>query len=223
MQGGVDRFNSRAILSRIADWVGSVGASSTQEFVDHHAAPTFMSEVHVRLPDGNTVTVRPGSTVLDVAEKIGPGLAKAALAGRIDGELVDLRTPINQDGSIEIVTSRDPDGGHVIRHSAEHVMAEAVLRLFPDAHYDAGRADHSEKFQYDFRVEDPFTPEDLERIEKEMESILSEGSEFSRRVVTREEARALFREQGNELKLSRLDDIPKDSEITLFSSSSVKR
>ena len=175
-----------------------------------------MSEIHVRLPDGNTVAVQSGSTVLDVAAKIGPGLAKAALAGRIDGTLVDLRTPISQDAAVEIVTSKDADAGGVIRHSAEHVMAEAVLRLFPEAHVDAGRADHSEKFQYDFLVPEPFTPDDLERIEKEMQGIISEASPFTRRVVSREEARALFAEQGNELKLSRLDDIPEDSEITLF-------
>ena len=127
-----------------------------------------MSAIHVRLPDGKILELPAGSTVLDVASKIGKGLAKAALAGRVDGRLVDLRLPLHTDVSIEIVTSRDPEGGEVIRHSAEHVMADAVKRLFPNAQVDAGRADHSEKFQYDFLVERPFTPEDLEQIEKEM-------------------------------------------------------
>jgi threonyl-tRNA synthetase len=170
----------------------------------------------VTLPDGNRLDLESGSTVLTVAEQIGPGLAKAALAGRIDGELVDLRTPLPGDAAVEIVTARDPEGGEVIRHSAEHVMADAVKRLFPDAQVDAGRADHGEKFQYDFLVERPFTPEDLERIGEEMQRIIGEDAGFERRVVSREEAHALFAEKGEELKLSRLADIPDGEEISLF-------
>lgn len=175
-----------------------------------------MSEISVRLPDGNTLAVSQGSTVLQVAEKIGPGLAKAALAGRIDGQLVDLRQSLREDVTLEIVTARDRDAGTVIRHSAEHVMADAVKRLFPGAQIDAGRADHSEKFQYDFLVDEPFTPEDLERIEKEMLSIIAEGATFSRQVVSREDAKTRFGQLGEELKLSRIDDIPEGSEITIF-------
>ena len=117
---------------------------------------------------------------------------------------------------IEIVTARDPAAGEVIRHSAEHVMADAVKRLFPDAQVDVGRTDHAEKFQYDFQVERPFTPEDLARIEAEMRRILAEDAPFTREVVTREEARALFASLGEELKLSRLADIPEGEPITLF-------
>jgi threonyl-tRNA synthetase len=175
-----------------------------------------MSEIQVRLPDGKTLEVPAGSTVLSVAARIGKGLAKAALAGRVDGRLVDLRTPLHQDGAIEIVTARDPQGGEVIRHSAEHVMADAVKRLFPSAQIDVGRTDHSEKFQYDFLVERPFTPDDLERIEKEMTRILGEKNEFSREVMSREEARAFFAAQGEDLKVSRIDDIPESAEITVF-------
>ncbi len=175
-----------------------------------------MSEITVSLPDGKTLSMEEGSTVLAVAERIGPGLAKAALAGRIEGQLVDLRAPLTSDVAIEIVTARDADGGDVIRHSAEHVMADAVKRLFPDAQVDAGRSDHREKFQYDFLVGEPFTPEDLERIQKEMEKILSEKAAFDRQVVSREEARELFSSMGEDLKLSRLDDIPEDAEITVF-------
>lgn len=175
-----------------------------------------MSEISIRLPDGNTVAVAQGSTVLQVAEKIGPGLAKAALAGRIDGQLVDLRLPLLEDVAIEIVTSKDDAAGEVIRHSAEHVMADAVKRLFPEAQIDAGRTDHSEKFQYDFLVDEPFTPEDLERIEKEMASIIASDAKFTREVVTRAEAVSRFTQMGEELKLTRIADIPEDSEITLF-------
>ena len=142
-----------------------------------------MSEVSVRLPDGKTLTMPHGSTVLDVAEAIGPGLAKAALAGRIDGQLVDLRLPLEGEIAIEIVTSRDEDGAAVLRHSAEHVMADAVKRLFPDAQIDVGRTDHSQKFQYDFLVENPFTPEDILRIEKQMLEIVSEKAPFTRTLL----------------------------------------
>ena len=175
-----------------------------------------MSTIDVRLPDGKTLMLPSGSTVLSVALEIGPGLAKAALAGRVDGKIVDLRVPLTEDVAVEIVTSRDPDGAAIIRHSAEHVMADAVKRLFPEAQVDAGRADHSEKFQYDFLVDEPFTPDDVERIEKEMLEIVAEKSEFTRLVVSREEARRRFSELGEELKLSRLDDIPEGEDITLF-------
>ena len=174
------------------------------------------SGIIVTLPDGNTLEFDSGVTVLDVAGKIGPGLAKAALAGRIDGKLVDLRRPLAEDTVLEIVTTRDADGGDVIRHSAEHVMADAVKRLFPSAQVDAGRSDHSEKFQYDFLVDEPFTPEDIERIEKEMNSILSEKAVFEREVLSRDEAATLFRSKGEDLKLLRLADIPDGDEITIF-------
>src|SRR5262245_47027213 len=107
------------------------------------------SEIDVRLPDGKLLRVPAGSTVREVAERIGRGLARAALAGRVDGRLVDLRAPLRHDVALEIVTDRDPAAGEVIRHSAEHVMADAVKRLFPSAQIDVGRSDHSEKFQYD--------------------------------------------------------------------------
>ena len=172
--------------------------------------------ITITLPDGKQLEFESGSSVLDVAAKIGPGLAKAALAGRIGGQLVDLRVPLMAGAKLEIVTAKDEEGGEIIRHSAEHVMADAVKRLYPNAQVDAGRTDHSQKFQYDFLVDEPFTPEDLERIEKEMESILAEGASFEREVMTREKAAALFRSMGEELKLSRLADIPEDAEITIF-------
>ncbi len=175
-----------------------------------------MTSISVCLPDGKRLEFPSGVSVLDVAQRIGPGLAKAALAGRIDGELVDLRKPLEQDAVLEIVTTKDPAGGEVIRHSAEHVMADAVKRLFPKAQVDAGRSDHSEKFQYDFLVENSFTPEDIERIEQEMVRVLAEQSPFERQVMTRAEAALLFESLGEELKLLRLADIPEDAEITIF-------
>ncbi len=175
-----------------------------------------MSDVRVRLPDERIVEVPAGTRVLDVAARIGKGLARAALAGRVDGRLVDLRTPLDEDVALEIVTDRDPVAGEVLRHSAEHVMADAVKRLFPDVQIDVGRTDHSEKFQYDFLVERPFAPEDLERIEAEMLRILAEDATFEREVVGRADAVALFEGMGEKLKVSRIEDIPEGVEITLF-------
>jgi threonyl-tRNA synthetase len=175
-----------------------------------------MSDIQVRLPDGRTLAVPAGATVLEVAERIGPRLARDAVAGRVDGRLVDLRVPLSADASLEIVTLRDPAAGEVIRHSAEHVMADAVKRLFPGAQIDVGRKDHADKFQYDFKVEQPFGPEDLERIEAEMRRILAEKAPFRREVVSRDVALGVFASQGEHLKISRLDDIPPGEPITLF-------
>ncbi len=170
----------------------------------------------IRLPNGDCLKVEDGSTVLDVAQKIGAGLAKAALAGRIDGKLVDLRTPLNQNVTLEIVTSKDPQADDVVRHSAEHVMADAVKQLWPDVQIDVGRTDHSEKFQYDFKIDRAFTPEDLEKIEAKMKEILKSKAPFEREVVTREEAKKRLEEMGEHLKISRLADIPEGEDITLF-------
>ncbi len=175
-----------------------------------------MSEIELSLPDGRCLKMPSGTTALAVAQEIGSGLARAALAARVDGEIADLRAPIERDCAIEIVTGRDVQGAEVLRHSAEHVMADAVKRLFPEAQIDVGRRDHSEKFQYDFLTERAFTPEDLAAIEAEMGRILKENAAFERVVVSREEARALFSDMGEELKVARIEGIPGDQPITLF-------
>jgi threonyl-tRNA synthetase len=175
-----------------------------------------MSEIDVRLPDGKTLSMPAGSDVLNVAERIGPGLMRAAIAGRVDGQLVDLRLPIERDAEVQIITTKSPEAGDVIRHSAEHVMADAVRRLFPGTQIDVGRSDHSAKFQYDFLVERPFTPNDLDAIAAEMKKIIREKSLFERVVISRDDARKFFAEEGEELKQSRLEDIPEGDEITIF-------
>ncbi len=171
----------------------------------------------MRLPDGRTLAVPAGTTALEVAARIGKRLARDALAARVDGRLVDLRAPLDRDVALQIVTASDPQAAEVIRHSAEHVMADAVKRLFPNVQIDVGRSDHSEKFQYDFLVDRPFTPEDLARIEEEMRGIVAENASFERREVSRDEARRLFEGQGESLKVSRLEDIPEGEAITVFS------
>jgi threonyl-tRNA synthetase len=173
--------------------------------------------VRVSLPDGSEQDFPAGTTVLEVAEAIGPRLARDTVAGLVNGELVDLRTPISSDIDLRIVTTKDPEAGEVIRHSAEHVLADAVKRLWPGTPIDAGRQDHSEKFQYDFRFPRPFRPEDFERIEEEMARIISEDLEFTREEADRDKVRKVMTERGEDIKLVRLDDIPEGETITLYS------
>jgi threonyl-tRNA synthetase len=172
--------------------------------------------IQVTLPDGSRRQYPAGATVLDVARSIGPRLARDTVAGLVGGRLVDLRTPVVADAEVRVVTSRDPEAGAVIRHSAEHVLADAVKRLWPGTPIDAGRQDHSEKFQYDFRFPRTFQPEDLERIEQEMARIVAEDLAFERLEVEREEVRALMTARGEEIKLVRLDDIPEGEAISLY-------
>ncbi len=172
--------------------------------------------IELVLPDGTGREVRAGVTPLEVAREIGPGLAKAAIAAELDGRLLDLRAPLARGGALRLLTGRDPEAGDVIRHSAEHLMADAVKRLWPGTQIDVGRSDHSEKFQYDFQIPARVTPDDFERIEAEMRRIVESGVEFERQVVSKGEARELFESLGEGLKLARLDDIPEGEEITLF-------
>jgi threonyl-tRNA synthetase len=174
------------------------------------------AEISLVLPDGSERRFPAGVSALEVARTIGERLARAAVAGEVDGSIVDLRAPIGRSGRFRVLTARDPEAAAVIRHSAEHVLADAVERLFPGTIIDAGRQDHSEKFQYDFRFPRAFTPEDLERIEQEMARIVAEDREFSRETVTRQQAREIFAARGEEIKLLRLEDIPEGEEITVF-------
>ncbi|MGH7292135.1 MAG: aminoacyl--tRNA ligase-related protein, partial [Myxococcota bacterium] len=131
--------------------------------------------------------------------------------------LIDLRAPLPATGGkIRIITARDPEGGEIIRHSAEHVMADAVKRLWPATQIDVGRSDHADKFQYDFDVPVRLTPDDLPRIEAEMGRIIAEDAPFERVVVSRPEAKRVFTEMGEALKVSRLDDIPDGQDITIY-------
>jgi threonyl-tRNA synthetase len=173
-------------------------------------------QIELSLPDGTTRSVPEGTTPLEVARGIGSRLAAAALGARLDGQWVDLRAPLARGGAFRVVTARDADADEVIRHSAEHVMADAVKRLWPGTQIDVGRTDHSEKFQYDFDIPARIGPDDLERIEAEMRRIVAADQPFERRAVGRDEARRLFESLGEGLKLARLDDIPEGQEITVF-------
>ncbi len=172
--------------------------------------------IDLTLPDGSVRRVAPGTTALEVARSIGPGLAKAAVGAALDGRLLDLREPLDRSGALRLITSSSDEAGPFLRHTAEHVLADAVQRLWPGTQIDVGRRDHSEKYQYDFRFPRAFVPDDLEKIERKMREILSEKHDVERVEVDREEARELFAKQGEELKLERLDDIPEGESITLF-------
>jgi threonyl-tRNA synthetase len=180
------------------------------------AEAAHSAEVTITLPDGGRRQMPAGVSVLDVARSIGKRLARDTVAGVVNDRLVDLRAPITRDATVRIVTSKDPEGAEVIRHSAEHVLADAVKRLWPGTPIDAGRQDHSEKFQYDFRFERPFRPEDLERIEEEMRTVVKEDHAFERIEVDREEAERIMRERGEAIKLIRLEDIPEGETISLY-------
>lgn len=172
--------------------------------------------ITVKLPDDSQREYPQGTTVLEVAESIGKRLARDTLAGVVDGQLVDLRTRLEQDAAVRIITARDPEGGEVIRHSAEHVMADAVKRLWPGTPIDAGRQDHSVKFQYDFRFPRPFKPEDFERIEEEMVRIFKEDLPFEREEADRKRVTELMNERDEDIKIIRLEDIPEGEVITLY-------
>ncbi len=177
---------------------------------------TATDVIQLTLPDGSVRSVEPGTTPLEVAASIGPRLAKDAVGAELDGARVDLRQPLKAGGAFRIFTVKSPEAGDFLRHSAEHVLADAVKRLFPEAEIDAGRQDHSEKFQYDFRFPRAFTPEDLAAVEAKMREILAEGLEFERVEVSREQAEEVFRGLGETLKVERLKDIPAGDTITLF-------
>ncbi|MDQ5856701.1 MAG: TGS domain-containing protein, partial [Acidobacteriota bacterium] len=135
--------------------------------------------VTIRLPDGTALEVPAGTTVREVAERIGPRLAKDAVAGKLDGRIVDLVTRLESDGSIEIVTWRSPDAVPIYRHSTAHLTAQAVKRLFPEVQIGIGPPIEN-GYYYDFLPARPFTPEDLEKIEAEMRRIIAEDLPIER-------------------------------------------
>ena len=169
----------------------------------------------VTLPDGTEKRFDEPVTVQAVAASIGPGLARAALAGRVDGRLVDTSYVIDDDAELAIVTERDPEGLEVIRHSTAHLLAQAVKELFPEAQVTIGPVIEN-GFYYDFAYERPFTPEDLEKIEKRMAELASQNLTVKRSTMPRDEAVGFFRKQGEEYKAQIIADIPTNEEISLY-------
>jgi threonyl-tRNA synthetase len=164
-----------------------------------------MSQITVTLPDGSTRELAAGAPVRAVAEAISPGLAKAALAGIVDGTMVDLSCPLQHNASVRIVTDRSPEALMLTRHSTAHLLAAAVTNLFPGTQCGIGPAT-DEGFFYDFIVPRPFVPEDLEAIEKKMRELASEDVVYERQLWPREEAKAFFAARGEPLKVQLIDE-----------------
>jgi threonyl-tRNA synthetase len=172
--------------------------------------------VSVRLPDGSQRQFDAPVTVAQVATSIGAGLAKAALAGKVDGKLVDTSFLIDRDADLAIVTDKDPEGLEVIRHSTAHLLAYAVKELFPDAQVTIGPVIDN-GFYYDFSYKRPFTPEDLQAIEKKMAELAKKDEPVTRKVLPRDEAVAYFKSIGEAYKAEIIESIPQNEDVSLYS------
>lgn len=173
--------------------------------------------IHVTLPDGKRLEVPAHSTIREVALRIGPGLGKACLGGKIDDEpdIKDLRYRIDRDVRLRILTERDPEGVEVIRHSASHIMADAICRLWPEAKLTIGPAT-DDGFYYDIDLDTRLTPDDLPKIEAEMAKIIADDTAFERCAVERKDALASFGEAGEIYKVELIEGFPADAEITVY-------
>ena len=172
-----------------------------------------MKPVQVTLPDGSRREAPAGTTSRQIAADIGPGLARAALAAKVNGEIWDLDRPLETDTSLAILTEKDPESLPLLRHSSAHILATAVRELFPNAGIGFGPA-IEDGFYYDFQVDRPFTPEDLERLEARMAEVAARDFPFVREVVDRAEARRRFADDP--LKLERIAELGDDETITVY-------
>ncbi|MDG1206135.1 MAG: threonine--tRNA ligase [Pseudomonadales bacterium] len=170
----------------------------------------------ITLPDGSQKQFDSPVSIHQIAESIGPGLAKAALAGKVAGELVDTSYVVDSDTEISIITNKDADGLEVLRHSCAHLMAQAVQRTFPSAQVTIGPV-IDDGFFYDFAYERPFTPEDLQAIEKEMEKITKEDIAVTRSLMSRTEAIEFFKQKGEGYKVQILESIPSEEDLSFYS------
>ena len=171
--------------------------------------------VSITLPDGSKREFENAPSVLDIARNISVSLAKAALAGRVDGRLVDLSHVVDKDAEVAIVTGRDPEGLELIRHSTAHLMAQAVKELFPSAQVTIGPAIEN-GFYYDFSFERPFTPEDLKKIEARMDEIVKRDLPVERVEMARDEAVKFFLDMGEKYKAELIEAIPEGETISLY-------
>jgi threonyl-tRNA synthetase len=171
--------------------------------------------INIRLPDGSTKSFPGPVTVAEIAAAIGAGLARAALAGKVNGKLVDTGYLVQSDSELQIITERDPEGLETIRHSTAHLLAHAVKELFPEAQVTIGPVIEN-GFYYDFSYKRPFTPEDLAAIEKRMQEIARKDLPVERKVMRRDEAVAFFKNQGEHYKAEIIASIPEKETISLY-------
>ncbi|MEK8084576.1 threonine--tRNA ligase [Staphylococcus aureus] len=173
-----------------------------------------MEQINIQFPDGNKKAFDKGTTTEDIAQSISPGLRKKAVAGKFNGQLVDLTKPLETDGSIEIVTPGSEEALEVLRHSTSHLMAHAIKRLYGNVKFGVGPVIEG-GFYYDFDIDQNISSDDFEQIEKTMKQIVNENMKIERKVVSRDEAKELF--SNDEYKLELIDAIPEDENVTLYS------
>ena len=171
--------------------------------------------VSIKLPDSSVLSFDGATDGAQIAAKIGAGLAKAALAIKVNGKLQDLATPITTDADIDIITAKSPEGLDIIRHTCSHVMAQAVQELYPETQVTIGPAIEN-GFYYDFAREKPFTPADLEAIEKRMTEIVDRDEPVVREEKSREDAIAFFKKKGEKYKVELIEDLPADAVISFY-------
>ncbi|HCZ1585254.1 threonine--tRNA ligase [Staphylococcus aureus] len=173
-----------------------------------------MEQINIQFPDGNKKAFDKGTATEDIAQSISPGLRKKAVAGKFNGQLVDLTKPLETDGSIEIVTPGSEEALEVLRHSTAHLMAHAIKRLYGNVKFGVGPVIEG-GFYYDFDIDQNISSDDFEQIEKTMKQIVNENMKIERKVVSRDEAKELF--SNDEYKLELIDAIPEDENVTLYS------
>ncbi|HAR3707856.1 TPA: threonine--tRNA ligase [Staphylococcus aureus] len=173
-----------------------------------------MEQINIQFPDGNKKAFDKGTTTEDIAQSISLGLRKKAVAGKFNGQLVDLTKPLETDGSIEIVTPGSEEALEVLRHSTAHLMAHAIKRLYGNVKFGVGPVIEG-GFYYDFDIDQNISSDDFEQIEKTMKQIVNENMKIERKVVSRDEAKELF--SNDEYKLELIDAIPEDENVTLYS------
>ncbi|WP_436960203.1 threonine--tRNA ligase [Staphylococcus xylosus] len=172
-----------------------------------------MDQINIKFPDGNAKVFDKGTTTEDIAQSISPGLRKKAVAGKLNGKLIDLTRPIEEDGDIEIVTPGTDEALEVLRHSTAHLMAQALKRLYGNVNFGVGPVIEG-GFYYDFDMEESLSSDDFEKIEKTMKQIVNENYPIERKVVSRNEAKAFFSEDPYKLEL--INAIPEDENVTLY-------
>ncbi|KKI58165.1 threonine--tRNA ligase [Staphylococcus haemolyticus] len=173
-----------------------------------------MDQINVQFPDGNSKAFDKGITTEEIAQSISPGLRKKAVAGKFKNQMVDLTRPLEEDGSIEIVSPGSDEALEVLRHSTAHLMAQALKRLYGDVKFGVGPVIDG-GFYYDFDMDEKVSSEDFEKIEKTMKQIVDENHKIERKVVSREEAKSFFKDDPYKLEL--IDAIPEDESVTLYS------
>ncbi|KGF27115.1 MULTISPECIES: threonine--tRNA ligase [Staphylococcus] len=173
-----------------------------------------MDQINVQFPDGNSKAFDKGVTTEEIAQSISPGLRKKAVAGKFNNQMVDLTRPLEEDGSIEIVTPGSDEALEVLRHSTAHLMAQALKRLYGDVKFGVGPVIDG-GFYYDFDMDEKVSSDDFEKIEKTMKQIVDENHKIERKVVSREEAKSFFKDDPYKLEL--IDAIPEDESVTLYS------